>query len=202
MIGKVAGLPQNPPVEVVFRFAVRIERLEERRQIVPVFVTMFTCAISGGAAGINKRNLMLVANAPNGLRIMQVEVVEDGGVFFRRVGASAEVENEADLRGIFFEPGQEFGAVDFRLEGFAFEVAELVRAGEIVHEEEVGDAFVVEFFEEATGDEACCAGEDNHADIFLGHKILHRQIIPLQPQPNYASHTIRRNQRLMPKFLP
>ena len=123
--------------------AVGVEGFQQRDEVVAVVVALLAEAVGGGAGGVQKRDVLPGAKAPDLLGIVEVEAVENGGVFFRGVSAGAEVEDELDGGAIFFEPGQEFVPVDFGVEVLAFEVAVFIGPAEIVHEDNLRNAFVI-----------------------------------------------------------
>ena len=129
-------------------------------------------AVGGGAAGVQKWDLEAAAQHPQGAGILQVQLVEDGGTQFRRIGAGAQVDHRVHLRMVALQPANEIIAVHLAPQLLVVYVPLLIGPGKIIHGQHVGVACFVEFLNHAGANKARRAGNYDHGNGLRRWRVL------------------------------
>ena len=119
-----------------------------------IAVAMFAQAVSGRAGGVNQRDAGFRTDSPDIFGVVEIEFIENDGVFFGGICAGAHVEDNLYIIAAAVQPLDKIFAMDTGDVLFSFEVPVFIFPAEFIDQNEVDVSLVVEFFDYTAADEA------------------------------------------------
>ena len=157
-----------PDVVVEDQFGVAVD--VERALIGGMFLEFGAGSVDGSGGGIDQWNLVIESEVQQLFGVGKVVVHHVAPIIFEGVGTGALVEDGANLEVVevtCFEGGTELALVHVIGKLGTGKVKEFGSGqigswGEVVDEQDVVDARVVELLNKVAADETCAASDDNH----------------------------------------
>jgi hypothetical protein len=114
---------------------------------------------------------MFSAELPYRFAVIQVELIQDCHIEFRRIGSCPYVQNKIYLLCVFRDPLEKLLAVYLLTKFLTGIIYCFFRSAEIIHENDIILPLIVQLGNHAASDETRCAGEDDHVNGIGGSKI-------------------------------